>query len=145
MLILDQIKDWVSKDQSVKRVAEDIQLTSELILLVRMIYVDGEMKPEELDNFKRICKIAFDIEEDDVPRVVKYLQEFGYETTADDAANMFKSMDVERKRGLLLHLLSVAKADNVLHENEVQMIRNVATLLGVDAKALAELSADASS
>lgn len=139
MLILDQIKDWVAKDNSVKRVAEDIQLTSELILLVRMIYVDGQMKPEELENFKRICKIAFDIDEEDVPRVVKYLQEFGYETTAEDAANMFKGMDVERKRTLLLHLLSVAKADNILHENEVQMIKNVANLLGVGSEAFEEL------
>lgn len=141
MQILDQIKSWVESDKSVKRVAEDIQLTSELILLVRMMYVDGEMKPEELKNFKRICKIAFNIEEEDVPQVVKYLQEFGYETTADDAANMFKSMDMERKRALLLHLLSVAKADNILHESEVQMIRNVAGLLGIDAHMLQEIRA----
>jgi len=142
MLILDQIKSWVERDKSVKRVAEDIQLTSELILLVRMIYVDGEMKPEELENFKRICKIAFGIEEEDVPKVVKYLQEFGYETTADDAAHMFKGMDIERKRALLLHMLSVAKADNILHENEVQMIRNVAKLLDVDAHTLEEIKSD---
>jgi len=139
MQILDQIKEWVAKDDSVKRVAEDIQLTSELILLVRMMYVDGEMKPEELDNFKRICKIAFDIDEDDVPKVVKYLQEFGYETTAEDAANMFKGMEGERKRALLLHLLSVAKADNVLHENEISMIRKVAALLGVDSVTIEEI------
>jgi len=138
-MILDQIKSWVESDKSVKRVAEDIQLTSELILLVRMMYVDGEMKPEELDNFKRICKIAFNIGEEDVPRVVKYLQEFGYETTAEDATNMFKGMDNERKRALLLHLLSVAKADNILHQNEVEMIRKTATLLGVDAHMLEEI------
>ena len=54
MLIVDQIKDWLEADKSVKRVAEDLQLTSELILLVRMIFADGEMRPEELANFKRI-------------------------------------------------------------------------------------------
>jgi len=140
MKIIENIKGWVAKDNSVKRVAEDIQLTSELILLVRMIYVDGEYKAEELQNFKRICKIAFDIEEEDVPKVIKYLQDFGYETTADDAANMFRSMSLERKKALLLHLLSVAKADNVLHQNEVDMIRNVANLLDVDANTLQEIS-----
>lgn len=143
MQIVDQIKRWVDKDKSVKRVAEDIQLTSELILLVRMIYVDGEMKPAELDNFKRICKIAFDIDEENVPNVIKYLQEFGYETTAGDAANMFKNMDIDRKRSLLLHLLSVAKADNVLHETEITMIRNVANVLGVDAQTLEEIRSTA--
>ena len=86
MGLIDQVRAWLEKDNSVKRVAEDLQLTSELILLVRMIFADGEMKPSELQIFKRICKIAFDISEQDVPKVIQYLQDFGYETTADDAA-----------------------------------------------------------
>jgi len=141
--ILDRIKGFVEKDSSVKRVAEDLQLTSELILLVRMIFADGEMKPEELQNFKRICKIAFDIPEKDVPEVVKYLQDYGYETTADDAASMFSSMDEERKKSLLLHLMSIAKADNNVHEDEVDMIRKVAGILNISGEDLARYRASA--
>ena len=133
MKILDKVKNLVERDTSVKRVAEDLQLTSELILLVRMIFADGQMKPEELQNFKRICKIAFDIPEKDVPEVVKYLQDFGYETTAADAASMFSSLDEERKKSLLLHLMSIAKADNFVHEDEVGMIRKVADILNISA------------
>jgi len=133
MKILDKVKSLIERDSSVKRVAEDLQLTSELILLVRMIFADGEMKPEELQNFKRICKIAFDIPEKDVPEVVKYLQDYGYETTATDAATMFSSMDEERKKSLLLHLMSIAKADNKIHEDEVGMLRKVADVLNVSA------------
>jgi len=141
--ILDRIKGFVERDSSVKRVAEDLQLTSELILLVRMIFADGEMKPEELQNFKRICKIAFDIPEKDVPEVVKYLQDYGYETTADDAASMFSSMDEERKKSLLLHLMSIAKADNNVHEDEVDMIRKVAGILNISGEDLARYRASA--
>lgn len=143
MKILDRIKGFVERDSSVKRVAEDLQLTSELILLVRMIFADGEMKPEELQNFKRICKIAFDIPEKDVPEVVKYLQDYGYETTADDAASMFSSMDEERKKSLLLHLMSIAKADNNVHEDEVDMIRKVAGILNISGEDLARYRASA--
>ncbi|MDJ0612276.1 MAG: TerB family tellurite resistance protein [Rhizobiaceae bacterium] len=141
MKILDGIRGLLEKDSSVKRVAEDLHLTSELILLVRMIFADGEMKPEELQNFKRICKIAFDIPENDVPEVVKYLQDYGYETTAGDAAAMFSSLDEERKKSLLLHLMSIAKADNVVHEGEVDMIRKVAEILGVSGEDLARFRA----
>ena len=136
MKILDKVKGLLERDTSVKRVAEDLQLTSELILLVRMMFADGEMKPEELQNFKRICKIAFDIPEKDVPEVVKYLQDYGYETTATDAASMFASMDEERKKSLLLHLMSIAKADNKIHEDEVGMLRKVADVLNVSAEDL---------
>lgn len=141
MKLIESIKDWVERDNSVKRVAEDLQLTSELILLVRMIFADGEMRPEELENFKKICKIAFDISEADVPKVIKYLQDFGYETTAADAAAMFANLDDERKRSLLLHLMSIAKADNVVHQDEVDMIRRVAQILGISSDDIAEFRA----
>lgn len=137
MSVLNQIKDWLEKDKSVKRVAKDLQLTSELILLVRMMFADGELKPEELQNFKRICHIAFDIPEEEVGKVIKYLQEFGYETTVDDAANMFRELDEDRKKSLLLHLLSIAKSDNELHAEEVQMLKKTAEILGIGPEDLA--------
>lgn len=139
MIVVDQIKSWLEQDKSVRRVAEDIQLTSELILLVRMIFADGELKPQELHDFKQICKIAFDIPEEDVPEVLKYLQEFGYETTVDDAATMFQTMDKDRKKALMVHLLSIAKSDDEVHVNEADLIRRTATLLGVTAEDFASL------
>ncbi|MEM7067275.1 MAG: TerB family tellurite resistance protein [Pseudomonadota bacterium] len=140
MSILDQIKGWLEKDKSVKRVAEDLQLTSELVLLVRMIFADGKLRPEELHDFKQICHIAFDIPEDDVPKVLKYLQEFGYETTPEDAASMFSSLDMQRKKSLLVHMLSIAKSDNKIHQDEAELIRKTAAILGLSAEDFAELS-----
>jgi len=141
MIILDQIKGWLDKDKSVRRVAEDIQLTSELILLIRMMFADGQLKPEELSNFKRICKIAFDIPEDDVQNVIEYLREFGYETTVSDAAAMFEQLDDDRKRDLLVHMLSIAKSDNEVHEDEAEMIRKTAGILGLGAEDIEALRA----
>lgn len=140
MLIVDQIKDWLEQDKSVRRVAEDIQLTSELILLVRMIFADGKLLPEELKHFKQICEVAFGIPEEDVPGVLKYLQEFGYETTADDAAAMFENLEPERKQTLLLHMLSVAKSDDDLHQGEIDLIRKTAGILGMNAEDIETVS-----
>lgn len=142
MAIVEKIKDWLGRDDSVRRVAEDLQLTSELILLVRMMFADGTLKPEELANFKRICKIAFDIPEEDVPKVIEYLQDFGYETTVSDAVAMFEEMDMERKKTLLLHIYSIAKSDDEVHANEADMIRKVSGLLGVSAEEIATLKND---
>lgn len=139
MSVLDKIKDWIDTDKSVRKVAEDLQLTSELILLVRMMFADGALKPEELENFKRICKIAFDIPEEDVPKVVEYLQDFGYETSINDAVAMFEGLEWERKKTLLVHMLSIAKSDNEVHSNEAELIRKTSALLGLSAEEIAKL------
>jgi len=53
--ILDTIRAVIAREKSVQRVAEDEFLTAELILLVRMMFADGKMKPEEIEKFKLIC------------------------------------------------------------------------------------------
>ncbi len=139
MVIVDKIRGWIDQDKSVRMVADDLQLTSELILLVRMMFADGTLRPEELENFKNICRIAFDIPEEDVPKVIEYLQDFGYETSIDDAAAMFDGLEWERKKTLLVHLLSIAKSDNLVHVNEAELIRRISDLLGVTAEDIAKL------
>jgi uncharacterized tellurite resistance protein B-like protein len=139
MMVIDKIRGWLDQDKSVRMVAEDIQLTSELILLVRMMFADGTLRPEELDNFKNICRIAFDIPAEDVPKVIEYLQDFGYETSVSDAAAMFEGMEWERKKTLLVHLLSIAKSDNLVHDNEAELLRRISDLLDVTADDIAEL------
>jgi|OrbTmetagenome_3_1107373.scaffolds.fasta_scaffold152207_1 uncharacterized tellurite resistance protein B-like protein len=139
MIVVDRIRSWLDQDKSVRRVADDLQLTSELILLVRMMFADGKLLPEELENFKRICKIAFGIPEEDVPQVIEYLREFGYETTVDDAAVMFEQLDDDRKRSLLLHMMSIAKSDKEVHAEEVDLIRRTASILGLEAADLQRL------
>ena len=139
MKILEEIKQWVDANNTVQRVAEDLQLTSELILLVRIMFADGEIRKREMADFKRICGRAFGIPEEDIPEVIQYLMDFGYETSTDDAAVMFREMPVERKHELLLHMLSVAKADEKLHHAEADLIRRTADILGGDAQSLANI------
>ena len=131
--LMQTLRQFVEGNPSVRKVADDIELTSELILLVRMMFADGELKPAEIGNFKRICKTAFDIPEEDIPEVLQYLRDFGYETTAADAAAMFSELDSERKRALLIHMLSIAKSDNELHVDEAELIKRTAGALGMTA------------
>ncbi|MFZ1813750.1 MAG: TerB family tellurite resistance protein [Rhizobiaceae bacterium] len=131
--MMDRLREFVDGNKSVRRVADDIELTCELVLLVRMMFADGELKAQEMENFTRLCATAFGIPEDDVPKVLKYLKDFGYETNSKQAASMFTDLPVERKRSLLVHMLSIAKADDDLHEHEVELIRNTANILGLTA------------
>ena len=140
MKVVDRIREWLDRDKSVRMVADDIQVTSELILLIRMIFADGELKPEEMEMFRRICSKVFSIPEDDVTDVVKYLQDIGYETSAGDAARMFEELDIDRRRNLLLHMFRIAKADNELDAKEVDMIKKTAGILQLGPEEIRQIS-----
>jgi uncharacterized tellurite resistance protein B-like protein len=131
---IQSIREFIEGNKSVRRVADDVTLTSELILLVRMMLADGKLHPDEMQNFKRICRTAFGIPEDDIGQVMQYLKDFGYDTSAADAAAMFAEFAPERKRALLVHMLSIAKSDDQLDRNETDLIRRTALTLGMSAE-----------
>lgn len=138
--VLDSISRVLGGNPSAKKVSDDLQLTSELILLVRMMFADGELRPQEMDMFKRLCTEAFGLDEQDIPGILEYLKDFGYETTAWDAASMFADHDLERKKKLLVHLLTIAKSDNHLDLNETELIKRTAKILGLSAEDIAQSS-----
>ena len=137
--IMDAVRGYFDADKSVRKVAEDVELTAELILLIRMMFADGRLAKRELINFKRICKNAFDIPEEDVGDVIEFLKETGYETTAEEAAAMFANLDPERQRSLLVHMLSIAKSDDELHVDEISLLRRTAHVLGMNAEDIAKI------
>lgn len=130
MRILDSIRTMLTNKSSVQMVADDPHLASEIMLLVRMMFIDGELNGPELELFKQYCHSVFDIPEEDVPEVVKFLREYGYETSGEQAAAVFSEMPGERKAQLLGKLITMARADNVLHEKEVDLIARVSRVLG---------------
>lgn len=129
--ILDRVRALLEGNASVKRVADDVALTSELILLLRMTFADGELRDDEFDRFKRVAMTAFAIPEEDIGEVIDYLQDYAYDVTAAKAASQFADLPQERKRTLLLHMLEIAKADNELHADEAELIRRTAAALGL--------------
>ena len=137
--LVDAVRTYFDSDKTVRMVAGDIELTAELLLLIRMMFADGRLAKRELVNFKRICKTAFDIPEEDVGNVISFLRNTGYETSAAEAAAMFKGLSLERRRALLVHMLSIAKSDDELHTDEIDLIRKTAKVLGLSAEDLAGL------
>lgn len=135
--LLDNFSRFIGGNPSLRKVADDLQLTSELILLVRMMFADGKLRPEEMETFERLCAEAFGLQKEDIPGILEYLKDFGYETTAWDAASMFADHDVARKKALLVHLLKVAKADDKVHVSEAELIRKTAKILNLSPEEIA--------
>ena len=129
--LLAQIREIFEGDPGVRKVADDPVLSAELLLLFRMILADGQVSDKEMEVFRRICRDAFGIADDSFEGVVEYLNDFGYETSGAQAIEMFRELDVERRRTLARHMAEIAKADRQLAENEVRLLRRTLDLLGI--------------
>lgn len=124
-------------DPGVRKVADDPVLSAELLLLFRMILADGAVSESEMTVFRRICKEAFGIGEESIDGVVEYLNDFGYETKGSQAIAMFNDLDPGRRVQLAQHMAEIAKADAMLADEEMRLLKRVLDMLHLDLKDLA--------
>jgi uncharacterized tellurite resistance protein B-like protein len=129
---LEALKTRLEKDRVARIVAEDPALTAELLLLFRVILADGEVKQRELDAFKRICRDSFGLDPDAMDGVYQYLHDFAYETTAAQAAEVFKDLPQERRQVLLDHMITIVQADKDIDMREERFVVHIADMLGFD-------------
>lgn len=99
-----KIRGLFEGDPAVRKVADDPALSAEILLLFRMVLADGEVEEAELGVLRRICAEAFGIGEESFSRVVEYLHDYGYETTAAQALRTFREYPRERRIVLARHL-----------------------------------------
>jgi uncharacterized tellurite resistance protein B-like protein len=129
--ILKSLKSFFTGNASVRKVADDPELTAELLLLFRVIMADGKMQGEEQKAFERLCQQSFGIDADDLPEVTAYLREFSYETTGAQALDMFAEASPERRLELVTHLRDMALADAHFTHDERKLVDKIAARLGV--------------
>jgi uncharacterized tellurite resistance protein B-like protein len=130
--VLARVRMMIEGDPGVRKVADDPVLSAELLLLFRMILADGKIEENEMATFRRICREAFGIEGESIDGVVEYLNDFGYETSGIQAIDLFRELDLERRKTLARHMAAIAKADTQLAEQEIRLLRRTLELLEVD-------------
>lgn len=124
------IRALFSDRSAAARVADDPDTMAELLLLVRTVFADGELLGAERRAFDRVLVRSFGIASEDVPAVLKHLAAFGYETTPAQAAATFTDAPRERREALLQHMVEIARADDDLHPQEVQLLARTGETLG---------------
>ncbi|QKV17399.1 TerB family tellurite resistance protein [Oricola thermophila] len=131
---LDALKSRLENERMARIVADDPAMTAELLLLFRVILADGAVEQSELDTFKRICRDGFGLDPDAMEGVYRYLQDFAYETSAEQAAAVFKNFPQERRQALLDHMIAIVQADKEIDIREERFLTRVADMLGFDIK-----------
>ena len=128
--LADRVRGFLDQHSSVNKVAHDPVLTAELLLLVRMSFADRTVEPAEADAFATICTRLLGLNGDELTDILKYLHDFGYETTDAQAAEMLAGLDEARKREILDHLATVARADGEIDARERRLLEATARRLG---------------
>jgi uncharacterized tellurite resistance protein B-like protein len=124
------VRDLLGRHSSINQVAHDPALTAELLLLVRMSFADKSVNPAEADAFAAICTRMLGLDADELGKILQYINDFGYETTNQQAAEMLAGLSEARKREILDHLAIVAKADGAIDERERRLLEATAQRLG---------------
>ncbi len=130
--LFSKVRELFEGDPAVRKVADDPALSAEILLLFRMILADGEVDESELETLRRICADAFGITDESFGKVVRYLQDYGYETTTAQALAIFRGYPRERRVELAHHLAEIAKADDELSRQEVQLLARTLEVLRLD-------------
>ncbi|WP_299861121.1 TerB family tellurite resistance protein [uncultured Hoeflea sp.] len=130
--LADRVRGFLDQHASMRKVAHDPVLTAELLLLVRMSFADKTVASTEADAFAAICTRLLGLNAGELTDILKYLNDFGYETSDAQAAAMLAGLDEARKREILNHLAIVAKADGEVDERERNLLEATARRLGFD-------------
>lgn len=104
-----------------------------IVLGAKMAKADGVVTSDEVAAFREVFEVPPD-ELKNVARVFNQAKQdaTGYEPYARQIAGMFRE-DPEVLEDLLAGLMHIARADNVIHPNEVSFLKAVADIFGISA------------
>ncbi|PWV98979.1 putative tellurite resistance protein B-like protein [Hoeflea marina] len=128
---LDKVRGLFDTHSSIETVADDPHLVAELLLLVRMSFADAKVGPDEAAAFTSVCTRLLGLQADELGDILKYIDDFGYETTDAQAADMLAALPVARKRQILEHMAEIARADGDIDDREKALFSATARRLGM--------------
>lgn len=135
--LVEQLRTIFEGDaETRKRVGFSIAI---IALSAKMAKADGIVTREEVDAFRQIFSVP-DAEIDNVSRLFDLAKQdvAGFDAYARQVKALFPD-DKEVLRDVLDGLFHIAKADDVLHDKELEFIEHVAVVFGLDEKAFARM------
>jgi len=119
-----------------KNVAEDRAIVAELLLLLRLILTDGEVRDAELAMLQRICRESLDVEEAALPGLMYVVQEMGG-ASEFQTVRVFRSFDHPRRVALARRMAAIAQADAELSRREERFLVRLLDILDLQPADLA--------
>ena len=121
-----------TEDEIIDFGADDIR-TSIAVLYYRVILVDGRIRVEELDHFRKVLSETLDVSEDELLLFEdSVLAQIKNERSLNPFTEIVRKLPEEKRREILTHMQQISVSDRELHEFEINLVARTAQLLGID-------------
>ena len=102
------------------------------IILYRVILVDGHVRDEELELFRRIAETHLDITEDELPGFEDTVEELARsQEKFDHLVNDLRMLSNEKKDKMIAFMQDISISDREFHELELNLVSQVDALIRV--------------
>lgn len=120
------------QDEIISFSQEDTR-TAIAVLYYQVILVDGQIRHEELDQFRTILAESLDVSEDELmlfeDTVLKHIEN---EKSLFPFTTIVKKLPLEKRLEIIKHMKQISVSDHELHEFEINLVGRTAELLEVD-------------
>lgn len=99
-------------------------------LYYRVIMVDGQIRPAELERYRQILSDSLGVSEDELGMFEELVQQkYESEMTLFPLASTVRKLPIEKRREILIHMQQISLSDKELHEFEINLVERAAELL----------------
>jgi len=99
-------------------------------LYYRVIMVDGQVRPAELERYRQILSDSLGVSEDELGMFEESVQKkYESETSLFPLASIVRRLPIEKRREILVHMQQISLSDKELHEFEINLVERAAEFL----------------
>jgi|SRR5690606_20122647 len=126
--LLTQLKARLS-GMARRGLTDSPEVIAELLVLLRMVLADGEMRPRQSEILRRIAAARFGLGGADGNAFMQSMREFGQVVGAGQTTVFFRGLDIERRRLLARRLTDLMEQDRELKGREARFRARLLALL----------------
>ena len=112
---------------------QDDSRTAIAVLYYRVIVVDGRIRIEELDHFRKVLSETLNVTEDELLLFEdKVLDLVKSERSLHPFTTIVRKLPLKTRREILRHMEQISISDRELHEFEINLVARTAELLNIE-------------
>ena len=122
-----------SSEDEIIDFTQDDSRTAIAVLYYRVILVDGRIRTEELNHFRKVLSETLNVTEDELLLFEqKVLELVKSERSLQPFTTIVRKLPLKTRREIMRHMEQISISDRELHEFEINLVARTAELLNIE-------------
>ncbi len=122
-----------SSDDDIIDFTQDDSRTAIAVLYYRVIVVDGRIRTEELNHFRKVLSETLNVTEDELLLFEENVLDLvKSERSLHPFTTIVRKLPLKTRREILRHMEQISISDRELHEFEINLVARTAELLNIE-------------